>query len=205
VQKLADGLVLFSSRLDADAQRDLWRMCRELADGPVPMYTPTVRGGRKMSVGMLCLGRHWNGLTYRYEECRSDFDGLPAPPLPPRFAALARDAAHDAGFEMQPDLCIMNYYTEAAKMGVHQDKDESADTIGAGVPIVSVSLGDAARFVIGGLSRRDPTSPLMLRSGDVLVMGGPSRLRYHGVTRILPGTAPDGTGPGRFNLTFRQY
>jgi alkylated DNA repair protein (DNA oxidative demethylase) len=90
-------------------------------------------------------------------------------------------------------------------MGVHQDKDESRASIDAGVPIVSVSLGDAARFVVGGLTRREPTHPIVLRSGDVLVMGGPSRLRFHGVTRILPGTAPEGTGPGRFNLTFRQY
>jgi alkylated DNA repair protein (DNA oxidative demethylase) len=205
VTRLADGLVLFQGRLAADEQRELWGMCRGLADGPVPMYTPTVRGGRKMSVGMLCLGRHWNGLTYSYEARRSDYDGLAVPPLPPRFVDLARAAAADAGFEIRPDLCIMNYYTEAAKMGVHQDKDESRASIESGAPIVSVSLGDAARFVVGGLSRRDPTSPVMLRSGDVLVMGGPSRLRYHGVTRILPGTAPDGTGPGRFNLTFRQF
>jgi DNA alkylation damage repair protein AlkB len=205
VLTIADGLVLFQSRLSGDEQREVWQMCRGLADGPVGMYTPTVRGGKKMSVGMLCLGRHWNGLTYSYEQRRSDYDNLPVPPLPPRFVQVARDAARDAGFEMQPDLCIMNYYPDGAKMGVHQDKDESRETIAAGVPIVSVSLGDAARFVIGGLSRRDPTNPLMLRSGDVLVMGGPSRLRYHGVTRILPGTAPEGTGPGRFNLTFRQY
>lgn len=205
VLRIADGLVLFQSRLAAEEQRELWQMCRELAGGPVPMYTPTVRGGRKMSVGMLCLGRHWNGMTYAYEERRSDFDGLPVPPLPARFEAIARAAANDAGFDMQPDLCIMNYYTDAAKMGVHQDKDERPETIAAGVPIVSVSLGDAARFVIGGLERRDPTNPLMLRSGDVLVMGGPSRLRYHGVTRIVAGTAPAGTGPGRYNLTFRQY
>ena len=203
--KIADGLNVFQSRLVVAEQREIWAMCRDLADGPVPMYTPTVRGGRKMSVGMLCLGRHWNGMTYAYEDRRSDYDGLPAPPIPRRFVEIARAAARDAGFEMQPDLCIMNYYTDAAKMGVHQDKDERAETIAAGIPIVSVSLGDAARFVIGGLSRRDPTSPLILRSGDVLVMGGPSRLRYHGVTRILPGTAPAGTGPGRFNLTFRQY
>jgi DNA alkylation damage repair protein AlkB len=169
------------------------------------MYTPTVRGGRQMSVGMLCLGKHWNGMTYSYESRRSDFDGLPVPPIPGRFAELARAAATDAGFTMLPDLCIMNFYTSDAKMGVHQDKDERPDTIAAGIPIVSVSLGDAARFVIGGLSRRDPTQPLVLRSGDVLVMGGPSRLRYHGVTRILPGTAPEGMGPGRFNLTFRQW
>jgi alkylated DNA repair protein (DNA oxidative demethylase) len=203
--RLADGLVLFERRLTADEQRELWRTCRALADGPVPMYTPTVRGGRKMSVGMLCLGRHWNGLTYSYEASRSDFDGLPVPPLPDAFVELARAAAADAGFTMQPDLCIMNYYAGEAKMGVHQDKDESRASIEAGAPIVSVSLGDTARFVIGGLARRDPTSPVMLRSGDVLVMGGPSRLRFHGVTRVLPGTAPDGTGPGRFNLTFRQH
>lgn len=125
--------------------------------------------------------------------------------MPPDFARVASAAAEDAGFTVQPDLCIMNYYAGDARMGVHQDKDERPATIAAGIPIVSVSLGDAARFVVGGLSRREPTRPVILRSGDVLVMGGPSRLRYHGVTRTLPGTAPEGTGPGRFNLTFRQW
>lgn len=158
-----------------------------------------------MSVGMLCLGKHWNGLTYTYEDRRTDFDGLVVPEIPPRFVDLARAAADDAGFTMHPDVCIMNYYPTDAKMGVHQDKDERPETIAAGIPIVSVTLGDAARFVIGGLTRRDPTRPLILRSGDVLVMGGPSRLRFHGVTRILAGTGPEGTGPGRFNLTFRQW
>jgi len=202
---LADGVVLFQSRLSPDEQRELWRLCRTLADGAIPMYTPTVRGGRKMSVGMLCLGKHWNGLTYQYEDHRSDFDGQAVPEIPPRLADIARTAAADAEFTIQPDLCIMNYYGAGAKMGVHQDKDERPETLAAGIPIVSVSLGDEARFVVGGLSRRDDTFPVMLKSGDVLVMGGPSRLRYHGVTRILPGTAPQGTGPGRFNLTFRQW
>jgi DNA alkylation damage repair protein AlkB len=203
--KLADGLILFQARLSPAEQRDLWAFCRALADGPVPMYTPTVRGGKKMSVGMLCLGKHWNGLTYKYEDRRSDFDGLPVPAVPPRLAELATAAAAAAGFAMQPDMCIMNFYSGDAKLGVHQDKDERPETIAAGIPIVSVSVGDAARFVVGGLSRKDPINPVILRSGDVLVMGGPSRLRYHGVTRIQPGTAPEGTGPGRFNLTFRQY
>jgi DNA alkylation damage repair protein AlkB len=203
--KLADGLTLFERRLSPGQQREVWTMCRALADGPVPIYTPTVRGGRKMSVGMLCLGKHWNGMTYEYEETRSDFDGLPVPPIPARFSEIAQSAAADAGFTMRADLCIMNYYTAEARMGVHQDKDERPETIAAGIPIVSVSLGDAARFVVGGVTRREPTSPVILRSGDVLVMGGPSRLRFHGVTRILPGTAPNGTGPGRFNLTFRQW
>ena len=154
---------------------------------------------------MLCLGRHWNGLTYGYEPRRSDFDGQPAPPIPPAFLRLAVSAAAKAGFTVEPDICIVNYYDVDARLGVHQDKDESPASLAAGIPIVSISLGDAARFVIGGLTRREPTSPVMLRSGDVLVMGGPSRLRFHGVTRVLPGTAPEGTGPGRFNLTFRQW
>jgi DNA alkylation damage repair protein AlkB len=203
--QLADGLTLFQARLSPAEQRDLWMLCHALAGGPVPMYTPTVRGGKKMSIGMLCLGKHWNGLTYKYEDRRSDFDSLPVPAIPPRLSDIATAAAAAAGFEMRQDLCIMNYYAGEARLGVHQDKDERPETIAAGIPIVSVSLGDAARFVVGGLSRKDPINPMILRSGDVLVMGGPSRLRYHGVTRILPGTAPEGTGPGRFNLTFRQY
>ncbi|PYR88274.1 MAG: alpha-ketoglutarate-dependent dioxygenase AlkB [Acidobacteria bacterium] len=202
---LEPGLFLFQARLNVAMQRQLWMECRVLADGPVPMYTPTVRGGRKMSVGMLCLGKHWNALTYEYESMRSDHDGLDAPELPQSFVELAATAAADAGFVMRPDLCIMNYYTAESRMGVHQDKDERAETIAAGIPIVSISLGDAARFVIGGLTRKEPTRPLILRSGDMLVMGGPSRLRFHGVTRIQTGTAPEGTGPGRINLTFRQW
>jgi DNA alkylation damage repair protein AlkB len=203
--ELEPGLHLFQNFLDADRQREMWHTCHNLSQGSVPMYTPTVRGGRKMSVGMLCLGRHWNALTYRYEERRSDFDGQGVPALPSTFQSLAAAAAQQAGFAMDPDLCIMNYYDLESRMGVHQDKDERPETLAAGVPIVSLSLGDTARFVIGGLTRKDPMRPLLLRSGDVLVMGGPSRLRFHGVTRIQSGTSPAGLGPGRFNLTFRQY
>jgi len=202
--QLEPGLHLLQNYLEADEQRRFWEICRDLAGGAVPMYSPTVRGGKKMSVGMLCLGRHWNATTYNYEATRSDFDNLAVPPLPPDFQRLAVDAAARAGFQLRPDLCIMNYYEQDSRMGVHQDKDESRESLEAGVPIVSVSLGDTARFVVGGLTRREPTQPLMLRSGDIVVMGGPSRLRFHGVTRILPGTAPTGLGPGRFNLTFRQ-
>jgi alkylated DNA repair protein (DNA oxidative demethylase) len=203
--QLDPGLHLFQAFVPVAEQRRLWTLCRTLAEGPVPMYTPTVRGGRKMSVGMLCLGRHWNALTYQYEATRSDFDGLAVPPVPSELAQLAVSAAGRAGFVMHPDLTIMNFYDRESRMGVHQDKDERRETIDQGIPIVSLSLGDTARFVVGGLSRKEPMRPLMLRSGDVVVMGGPSRLRYHGVTRIQPGTAPEGTGPGRFNLTFRQW
>ena len=91
-------------------------------------------------------------------------------------------------------------------MGVHQDKDESAASLDAGQPVISVSLGDTARFLFGGLRRRDPLQSLLLESGDVFVFGGPARLRYHGVSRIIPGSAPpDLAIEGRFNLTFRTY
>lgn len=203
--ELYPGLFFFQGFLTPADQRSLWQECAALIGGPVPMYVPTVRGGRKMSVGMLCLGRHWNAQTYSYEDSRSDYDGLPAPPVPEPFARLARTAAARAGFSIEPDLCIMNRYDAESRMGVHQDKDERPETIASGVPIVSLSIGDTARFVIGGFTRKERPSPILLRSGDALVMGGPSRLRFHGVTRIIAGTAPEGTGPGRFNLTFRQW
>ena len=159
-----------------------------------------------MHVRMLCLGRHWNGKSYAYETHRSDFDNLPAPPLPDAFARLARDVARSAGMALAPDLCILNYYDADGRMGLHQDKDESERSIAAGLPVVSVSVGDTARFLFGGLRRKDPVESRMLESGDVFVFGGPARLRYHGVSRIVPATAPPALGlAGRFNLTFRQY
>src|SRR5262245_41774179 len=83
--------------LSIDAQHALVDMCRALVDGPVPGYVPIVRGGGKMHVRMLCLGRHWNGKTYEYEPTRSDFDDLPAPPLPDEFRRLACDIAASVG------------------------------------------------------------------------------------------------------------
>ena len=187
-------------------QRALVDECRALVDGAVPAYVPVVRGGGKMHVRMLCLGRHWNGKTYQYEAVRSDFDHLPAPPLPDTFKALARDIARSAGMTLDADLCILNYYDAEGRMGLHQDKDESERSIAAGLPVVSVSLGDTARFLFGGLRRKEPVEARLLESGDAFVFGGPARLRYHGVSRIVPGTAPPELHlTGRFNLTFRQY
>ena len=187
-------------------QRALADQCRALVDGVVPAYVPVVRGGGRMHVRMLCLGRHWNGQTYTYETTRSDFDNLPAPPLPDNLQQLARDIARSTGMTLDPDLCILNYYDAEGRMGLHQDKDESERSIAAGLPVVSVSLGDTARFLFGGLRRKEPVEPRMLESGDAFVFGGPARLRFHGVSRIIPGTAPPELDlTGRFNLTFRQY
>ncbi len=196
----------FPRYLDRARQRALADQCRALMDGPVPAYVPVVRGGGKMHVRMLCLGRHWNGRTYRYEPTRSDFDGLPAPPLPAEFGALAAEIAAAAGMSIAANLCILNYYDADGRMGLHQDKDETAASIAAGLPVVSVSIGDTARFLFGGLKRRDPIEAMPLESGDAFVFGGPARLRYHGVSRIVAGTAPPELGiSGRLNLTFRQY
>jgi len=203
---LPEGAVHLASHLGLEAQRALVAECRALLDGAVPGYVPIVRGGGKMHVRMLCLGRHWNGQTYRYESSRTDFDGLPAPSLPTSFKELANSIARAAGMALDADLCILNYYDAEGRMGLHQDKDESTESLEAGRPVVSVSLGDTARFLFGGLRRKDAIEAIPLRSGDAFVFGGPSRLRYHGVSRIIPGTAPPGLAlAGRFNLTFRQY
>jgi DNA oxidative demethylase len=204
--ELGPGAVHLKRRLPLDRQRVLVQACRDLMDGAVPGYVPVVRGGGRMHVRMLCLGRHWNGQTYRYEPARSDYDRLAVPPLPAGFRDLAADVAAAAGMRLDADLCILNYYEAGGRMGLHQDKDESEASVAAGVPVVSVSLGDSARFLFGGTRRRDPVESLLLESGDAFVFGGPARLRYHGVSRIVPATAPPELGlTGRFNLTLRQY
>ncbi len=204
--ELVPGAFHLPGFLALDAQRTLVDRCRALAAGSPPAYVPVVRGGRRMRIEMLCLGLHWNPLTYRYETHRSDHDGLPAPPLPDDLKALARQAAARAGLSLDPQVCILNRYGDEGRLGLHQDKDERPETLAAGIPIVSISLGDTARFLVGGTRRKDPTTTILLASGDAFVMGGPSRLRYHGVAGILPGTAPAGLQlTGRFNLTFRQY
>src|ERR1051325_838652 len=112
----APGAFHLQGWLSVDAQRALADECRTLVDGPVPAYVPVVRGGGKMHVRMLCLGRHWNGKTYAYEPTRSDFDDLPVPPLPGNFRALARRCAEAAGMSIDADLCIMNHYDAAGRM-----------------------------------------------------------------------------------------
>jgi alkylated DNA repair protein (DNA oxidative demethylase) len=204
--EIAPGAFHLERYLALDEQRALLERCRALVDGNVPAYVPVVRGGGSMHVRMLCLGRHWNGKLYKYETTRSDYDGLPVPPLPADFKWMADHVASFVGMTLDADLCILNYYDADGHMGVHQDKDESPESIAAGTPIVSISIGDSARFLFGGLSRREPIKSRLLHSGDAFVFGGPARLRYHGVSRILPHTAPPELAlTGRFNLTFRQY
>jgi DNA alkylation damage repair protein AlkB len=204
--EVAPGAIWLRNWLPLDVQVQLIDRCRALLDGPGGGYTPTVRGGGKMHVQMMCLGRHWNPLTYTYESTRADHDNLPVEPVPEDWVRLAASAAREAGFTVVPDICLINSYRGDGRMGLHQDKDESAESIGAGLPVVSLSIGDTARFLFGGLRRREPIETILLESGDAFVFGGAARLRYHGVTRILSGTAPAALHlDGRFNLTFRRY
>jgi DNA alkylation damage repair protein AlkB len=204
--EIAPGAWHLRRYLSAAEQAGIAAQCLALGSAAAGFYTPIVRGGHPMSVRMLCLGRHWNARTYTYEDVRSDIDGLPAPALPPGLAGLAARAASAAGFDVLPDLCIVNWYGPSSRMGLHQDKDESRESLASGAPVISFSIGDSGNFLFGGLRRRDPVAKILLESGDVFVFGGESRLRYHGVTRILPGTAPAGLPiEGRLNLTFRRY
>jgi DNA alkylation damage repair protein AlkB len=202
----ASGAAWLKQWLSLDEQHALVQRCLEIMDGPAGGYVPTVRGGGKMRVRMTCLGRHWNPLTYKYGSTRADYDNAPVAPVPAEWVAMASLIAADAGFAFTPDICLINWYGPDGRMGLHQDKDESAAALAAGLPVVSLSIGDTARFLFGGLRRRDPVETVLLESGDAFVFGGVDRLRYHGVSRILPHTGPAALGlDGRFNLTFRQF
>ena len=204
--RVAPGAVWLRGWFSLDLQRQLVEQCRLLLGGPGGGYTPTVRGGGKMHVQMMCLGRHWNPLTYTYEARRADHDDVPVGPVPEEWVSLASSVALEAGFSCTPDICLINFYQADGRMGLHQDKDESPASLDAGLPVVSISIGDTARFLFGGLKRREPIESMMLESGDAFVFGGDARLRYHGVSRIVPDTAPATLQlAGRINLTFRQY
>lgn len=204
--EVVPGAYHLPAYLTLDEQRRLVARCQALGGQPAGLYQPVVRGGAKMRIQMLCLGRHWNPLTYRYEDTRSDYDGRPAPPMPSDLAELAERIAVEVGHPFAPDVCILNFYPHEGRLGLHQDRDERPETLRAGVPIVSVSLGATARFLLGGTRRKDPVEPILLASGDAFVLAGRSRLRYHGVSRLLPESCPGTLDlDGRFNLTFRQY
>ena len=163
------------------------------------MLTP---GGRRMSVAMTnCGSAGWvsDRAGYRYDACDPE-SGKPWPAMPAVFADLAARAADRAGFAgFAPDVCLINQYAPGARLSLHQDKDEKDFD----APIVSVSLGLPAVFLFGGSRRSDTPRRLRLVHGDVVVWGGPSRLRYHGILPLEDGDHPL-TGRFRINLTFRK-
>jgi alkylated DNA repair protein (DNA oxidative demethylase) len=164
-----------------------------------PFFRPVTPGGQAMSVEMTNLGQvGWftDRAGYRYEP-RHPATCRPWPPIPAPLLALWDDVTHGGP---APDACLVNLYRQGARMGLHQDRDERDFTH----PVVSVSLGDAAIFRIGGPSRGDSTASLKLSSGDVCVLAGPARLAFHGVDRILPASSRLIPGGGRINLTLRR-
>ncbi len=162
--------------------------------------------GGVMSVQTVCLGWHW--LPYRYSRTADDVDGAEVKPFPGWLGDLGRravaavygDAA--AASEYGPDVALINYYDDAARMGMHADKDERSPA-----PVVSLSIGTTCVFRFGNAAGRGrPWTDIQLESGDLFVFGGPARLAYHGVTKTLPGTGDPRTGltAGRINITLRE-
>lgn len=217
---VAPGAVHVPGWLGLDGQRRLADQVRGWVAGAGGMRSPRVRGGL-MSVQIACLGWHWS--PYRYSRHVDDDDGRPVAPFPDELGDLTRRgvaeaAAIDASLAAptggtggsagggagpyRPDVALINWYGPGAKMGMHADRDEASPA-----PVVSLSLGDSCVFRFGTAAGRGrPWTDVVLGSGDLFVFGGPSRLAFHGVPRVLAGTADPAVGieAGRFNITVRQ-
>lgn len=165
-----------------------------------PLYQPCMpKTGKPFSVKMSNCGElGWvsDVKGYRYQEIHPE-TGKQWPPIP---KMLLNIWEKEAGYELPPQACLINWYEPSAKMGLHQDKDEQDFD----APVLSVSLGDTALFRIGGLTRKEPTRSFKLNSGDVVVLGGKSRLAFHGIDRILTGSSTLLGKLGRINLTLRR-
>jgi alkylated DNA repair protein (DNA oxidative demethylase) len=199
-EPLAPGAVILRRRARDEAELLYQEILAIAAQKPFEhRITP---GGYRMSVAMTnCGGFGWttDSRGYRYSEQDSE-QSAKWPAMPERFRSLALDAAREAGFaDYNPDACLINRYEPGAKLTLHQDKDEKD----LRQPIVSVSLGLPAVFQFGGFERSDTTQRVLLEHGDIVVWGGPSRLRYHGILPLKPGVHPL-AGAFRYNLTFRR-
>ncbi|MGI3186107.1 alpha-ketoglutarate-dependent dioxygenase AlkB family protein [Nioella aestuarii] len=190
------GFDIYPDYLSPDVQSRMVADVRLIASA-APLFHPITPSGRKMSVRMTSAGRvGWvsDRRGYRYDRVHPD--GMSWPPIPDSILTVWRDLS---GTERDPDCCLVNFYGEAARMGLHQDKDEQDFS----QPVLSISLGDDALFRMGNVERGGPTKSVWLRSGDVVVMGGEARLRHHGVDRLRFGSSPLLPNGGRINLTLR--
>jgi alkylated DNA repair protein (DNA oxidative demethylase) len=205
--RVLPDVVHVSGWLDPGVQQALVAQFRHWARPPAGLRHPRVPTGHLMSVQSVCLGWHWQ--PYRYSRTADDTDGAQVKALPIEIAELARAAVtevfgadHSDAVGYLPDAAIVNLYAPGAHLGLHQDGEEPSPA-----PVVTVSLGDTCVFRLAGVDRRTgPFTDLVLRSGDLLVFGGVNRRIYHGVPKVLDGTAPDGLGlpPGRLSITVRE-
>lgn len=192
-----EGFLFHRGLLDVAAQQAMLADIRAVI-AAAPLVRPVTAWGKPMSVRMSSAGRlGWVIRRGRYGyAARHPETGAPWPPVPESILAVWRAVS---GWPAAPESCLINWYAEGARMGLHQDRDEGRFD----APVLSISLGDPARFRMGGTERKGPTRSTVLHSGDVVVMGGAARLAFHGVDRVLFGEGtllPDG---GRINLTLR--
>jgi alkylated DNA repair protein (DNA oxidative demethylase) len=196
---LTAGLSYYPGYLDRDGQAALLAALDEIF-AAAPLFTPrTPKSGRPFTVRMSnCGPLGWisDESGYRYESTHP-VTSRPWPPMPDMLIATWHDLAD---YPHPPEACLINFYGPAAKMGLHQDRDEED----FGAPVVSLSLGDSCLFRVGGLKRNDPTRSFRLNSGDAFVFGGGARLAFHGVDRVHPGTSTLLAEGGRINLTMRR-
>jgi alkylated DNA repair protein (DNA oxidative demethylase) len=190
------GVLIWRSLLSRPAQDAMVADLRAVV-AAAPLFSPLTPSGRPMSVRMTSAGScGWVSDRGGYRYAPRHPTGAAWPPIPASVLAVWRQVT---GLARLPDCCLVNFYRDAARMGLHQDRDEADFTW----PVVSVSLGDDALFRIGNLARGGSTQSVRLRSGDVLVMGGAARLVHHGIDRTYPGTSTLLPGGGRINLTLR--
>ncbi len=190
------GARIYTGWLNKALQLELVEQVREVVVA-APLFSPQMRGGRKMSVRMTSAGAFgWYGDARGYRYIDRHPSGRPWPPIPP-LALDLWDAL--AGSVQKPECCLVNFYGADARMGMHQDKDEADFS----QPILSISLGDDALFRVGGAARGGKSVSHWLGSGDVVILGGKARLAYHGIDRIRFGSSSLLARGGRLNLTLR--
>lgn len=200
MKELPEDFVYLPGYLDREAQALLLEAVRA-GVAEAPLFTPTMpKTGKPMSVRMTNFGAlGWvtdKERGYRYQATHP-VTGKPWPAIPAVLLDMWRRLAN---YPKDPEACLVNFYGPEAKMGLHQDRDEQEFA----APVLSISLGDTCLFRIGGEERTGPAASLKLSSGDVVLLAGKSRLAFHGVTRIYPGTSTLLKGEGRVNLTLRR-
>lgn len=191
-----NGAKIFKGLLGRDAQLAMVNAVRRVV-ADAPLFHPVTASGKQMSVRMTSCGRvGWvtDRRGYRYDPMHPL--GTAWPKIPSEIMDVWRAVS---GCDVMPDACLVNFYGEGARMGLHQDRDEGDFSF----PVVSVSLGDEALFRIGGTTRGGKTQSAWLSSGDVLVLGGAARLAFHGVDRLRFGSSDLLLHHGRINLTLR--
>lgn len=190
------GISVFKEFLPSSDQLRLVKELREVA-AQAPVFSPKTKSGKPMSVRLTAAGDFgWFSDQRGYRYVQHHPSGVNWPAIPDSIMAIWRAVA---GAAPDPECCLINFYGEGARMGLHQDRDEANFEW----PVVSISLGDDALFRVGGTERGGKTESIWLQSGDVAVMGGPARLNYHGIDRIKFGSSSLLKEGGRLNITLR--